>query len=547
MRAFLFLLVFAVYAAALPTYLSPVPLTAINASLLTNWVECLSFASSASGLPLSTIDTLCSGPNLMLACGATGSSILTVAAGGPRATVQAADARYQNISFGLVPNMWAGLLYPETISTYANCQLFTGASSVCWNVANATLQSGGFCGATGYNANPTVRRIVYSDPCGGAAVVGSPCTSNLGLCASGQTCAADGACTGGTVTSCPMPPTSQCILGNNCNPLTGNCSLDYALFGAPCNITDMCIENPICDGLGNCTGNPVTCNAPTQCQISLGCNSTTGCVYGNQPNGTACSDGNACTQGDTCQAGQCVPGPFNQCPAPSSCLNNGTCNPINNQCTYTQKPNGTACISDNLCAATAICMGSTCVPQTIAPCPPPAPCYQPGVCLSSTGNCTYNYAAPGTSCNTSPCLYNMTCNFIGICVLGLPIQSCPAIDQCHNPGVPVVNGTSCVCTTPAKADNTTCSSGDPCYPVAKCFTGSCVPGTILPCPGDQCNFPTTCDSMTLCADPRPDGTPCSLTCRLNPQCASGTCAGGTDDPSCASAGALVDFFLVVLM
>ncbi|MGK3959898.1 DNRLRE domain-containing protein [Sorangium sp. So ce1667] len=58
--------------------------------------------------------------------------------------------------------------------------------------------------------------------------------------------------------------------------------------------------------------------------------------------GTPCDDGNACTLNDACSAGVCSGDPL-LCPRPGECQMGGTCDPAGGSCTYTPRPDGTAC------------------------------------------------------------------------------------------------------------------------------------------------------------------------------------------------------------
>ncbi len=90
-------------------------------------------------------------------------------------------------------------------------------------------------------------------------------------------------------------------------PLCVNCSAD-----AECSDGLACTGGETCNlGTNTCqAGTPLSCPAPTQCEVSVTCQEPSGsCVATPKADGVLCSDGEACTLGDTCQSGVCTPGP----------------------------------------------------------------------------------------------------------------------------------------------------------------------------------------------------------------------------------------------
>ena len=104
---------------------------------------------------------------------------------------------------------------------------------------------------------------------------GLPCDSFGDPCMEGKTCSA-GDCVGGTPKVCPS---NGCNNGA-CEAGTGTCLLVPVGPGGMCNeATDAC-NTGICNGSGQCIGQPAN-------------------------NGASCNDGNSCTVGDTCGNGTC--------------------------------------------------------------------------------------------------------------------------------------------------------------------------------------------------------------------------------------------------
>lgn len=131
------------------------------------------------------------------------------------------------------------------------------------------------------------------------------------LCNDGNQCTQSdscqtGVCTGSKPVTCQ--PLGACFVAGTCNTSTGLCSNPPAGAGTTCNDANACTSGETCDGKGNCSGGgSVICTPQNACKTSV-CNTTSGCVAGNQPNGTACDDGSQCTQTDSCSNGVCTGG-----------------------------------------------------------------------------------------------------------------------------------------------------------------------------------------------------------------------------------------------
>lgn len=224
------------------------------------------------------------------------------------------------------------------------------------------------------------------------------------------------------------------------------------------------------------------------------------------------------------------------------CHSSFECNPVDGQCAYTYKTAGTTCDSGNLCHSNTCDGNGFCQFQAIIPCPPPATCFQTGICdpMVGTTNCTYFPQNDGTPCfDGNPCTENDAC-FTAQCISG-PLKTCfpqgpcydfgtcnnvtgfcddspkPLFDPCTVPGNQCV--LSAVCTgnpsdpTCTPVTNVTCGTPDDCFTPGTCSptTGNC---TSLPLtPGSFCN----------------DGDNCftSKTCTV-----TGDCTGGTPVLTC---------------
>src|SRR5262249_47792414 len=139
---------------------------------------------------------------------------------------------------------------------------------------------------------------------------------------------------------------------------------------------------------------------PDQCHDAGTCNSATGvCSNPPKPDGNACTDGDACTQTDSCQGGFCVGANPVTCPTPDQCHDAGTCNPTTGVCSNPPKPDGKACTDNDACTQTDSCQGGFCVGANPITCPAPDQCHDPGTCNPVTGACSNPAKPDGKSCN----------------------------------------------------------------------------------------------------------------------------------------------------
>lgn len=199
----------------------------------------------------------------------------------------------------------------------------------------------GFCAypdpdcATGYRYGSSAD--VLSGECVGAG--GETATGTVGGLTEGPSTDTDDACDHG----CTSPPGACFESVGICDRSSGTCFYAPRSAGTACGgDDDPCFDAGVCDGEGNCDGEPVMCDAPTgACFESTGtCNPVTGaCTYAPLPEGSECDDGNACTVGDACDgAGVCMSGPL--CPTENPC-EEATCE--GGACVYDPLPDGSSC------------------------------------------------------------------------------------------------------------------------------------------------------------------------------------------------------------
>jgi hypothetical protein len=216
----------------------------------------------------------------------------------------------------------------------------TGSSSVTCQASDQCHVAGTCNPATGACSNP-VRTGTCDD--------GNSCTT-------GETCDANGQCTGGSAVSCDD---GNVCTTDGCNPASG-CT--HANNTNPCNDGNACTTGDVCSG-GSCVGgSPPNCNDGNVC-TNDSCNPASGCVNAN--NTDPCDDGNACTTSDTCSAGSCVGGASPNCDDGNVCTDDG-CNPASG-CTHTN--NTAPCSDGNQCTNPDVCRDGACTsgPPVIIP------------------------------------------------------------------------------------------------------------------------------------------------------------------------------------
>jgi hypothetical protein len=306
-----------------------------------------------------------------------------------------------------------------------------------------------------------------------------------------------------------------------CDTASGQC-LTNPISGPSCDDGNPCTANDICTN-GTCTGAVRFCPATDQCHDPGACNPQTGtCTSAAKADNTACDDGNACTVSDTCQGGVCKGGSTKQCPAADSCHDVGACS--NGVCFNPVKANGATCNDQNACTRTDTCQNGVCAGGNPVVCAAPDQCHTQGTCDPTSGTCSNPIKANGTTCSDG-----LTCTAADQCVNGSCVGAvnCPATDQCHDPGTCTANG----CSNPAKANGTACNDTSLCTSGDMCTSGVCKGTFTISCPAlDQCHDPGVCnDSTGQCSNPvKPVGTACndSLLCTYGDACnANGACAG----------------------
>jgi len=200
---------------------------------------------------------------------------------------------------------------------------------------------------------------------------------------------------------------------------------------------------------------------------------------------------------------------------------------VTNNCTGLR--DGTPCHDGNLCTQNDFCFRGVCRAGTPITCPAPTDqCHTTGTCNPSTGVCSTPAKANGTTCSDgNSCTRKDTCQ-AGVCTGSDPV-TCAAQDQCHVAGT--CDPTSGACSNPVADDGTSCNDGNACTQMDSCQAGTCVGSAPVVCaPTDQCHTAGVCDPATgVCAAAQAlaDGTPCNdgNACTQTDVCQAGACVG----------------------
>jgi hypothetical protein len=216
------------------------------------------------------------------------------------------------------------------------------------------------------------------------------------------------------------------------------------------------------------------------------CNPATGqCSNPPKANGTACDDGNACTQVDTCQAGACVGANPVVCVAFDQCHTAGTCNPATGGCSNPAKADGTACTDDDACTRADTCQGGACVGANPVVCAALDQCHAPGLCDRATGECSSPRRADGSSCSDGD-----ACTESDACRAGV----CAGVDIVCDDGNPCTDDRCEAGACVQESNDAVCDDADPCTVADQCGEGECV--GAFPVGAD-----IVCSSQRLLASP----------------------------------------------
>lgn len=148
------------------------PQTSVPVATVTGggWTECYRETYGATGTTISSVLAACSGPNLMMACRATGSATLNLLAWAPKTDVTTDTARTNtphdaNGSGWYFNDNWSwGFAALGDLISRSSCD-FGGLNSttrLCWHTSNGTINSGYRCGSNAGGLGTTFERILYT-------------------------------------------------------------------------------------------------------------------------------------------------------------------------------------------------------------------------------------------------------------------------------------------------------------------------------------------------------------------------------------------------
>ncbi|MBL8743980.1 MAG: proprotein convertase P-domain-containing protein [Myxococcales bacterium] len=226
--------------------------------------------------------------------------------------------------------------------------------------------------------------------------------------------------------------------------------------------------------------------AVPNCYLAV-CNPETGvCEIAAAEDGTDCEDGLFCTTGDTCESGVCQAG------GPIDCTDGdddpclvAACDEDEDSCSTATAPNGTACISTDICTSNAICQNGLCLgaPLDCSLTPLTAPDCQVAECDPGTGQCVVLSANDGQACIYGDiCESDKTCS-AGVCE-GTPIAECTSCTETeiNNDFSTANSGVGCA----AWAGALTTLGDIDCFEIEVTIPGSRVTATVTDVSGFDC-------------------------------------------------------------
>ncbi len=314
-----------------------------------------------------------------------------------------------------------------------------------------TCQDGG---GFGYCESGATKNCNDSNICTVDTCVAGVCVNTLNegfeCDADGDPCTVGDACDGAG--TCAPGPLMDCLhLSTNCANgvcVAGECEAVLLPAGTLCDAdNDMCTEDDLCDGSGNCEADPIRIDCSSfddDCNTGY-CESFSGMCRRDPTDheGDSCdADGSFCTPDDTCQSGACVADTPVDCSGDDDQCNNHSCDPFTGGCVFDNALLvGIACNDDDDGCTSDTCQGSvvgdealSCTPGPIENCDDGNPCTTDS-CQSLGWNafqCNNPDAPDTTLCefDSNGCTEGDHCDGAGACVAG-PDVVCPATDDCH--------------------------------------------------------------------------------------------------------------------
>jgi hypothetical protein len=277
---------------------------------------------------------------------------------------------------------------------------------------------------------------------GGEAQGGSTSSTNVGGSSTGG---GSGGTSSGCDDDCSLNAAPTCEL-SVCNEQSGQCELVDAVDGASCDDGQFCTIGDVCMA-GSCQGAPNDCGMDAACTVPSCDEDNDTCTTTPKQNGLACQLPDLCILGPTCQGGVCSGGTLNTCdfvPVPGDCFV-ALCNSTNGMCEAVAGNNGQICVDPNdLCTVGKTCSAGVCQGGSPKSCSQLDVGCMVGACNTNTGQCVSQNAPNNTSCDDlNGCTTGEVCTS-GSCGGGSPIQACVNNDGCCPNNCTVNNDTDCL-------------------------------------------------------------------------------------------------------
>jgi len=295
---------------------------------------------------------------------------------------------------------------------------------------------------------------------GGAAQGGSTSGTNVGGSSTGG---GSGGTSSGCDDDCSLNAAPTCQL-SVCNEQSGQCELVDAVDGATCDDGQFCTMGDVCMA-GSCQGAPNDCGMDAACTVPACDEDNDTCTTTPKQNGLACQLADLCILGPTCQGGVCSGGTVNDCnfvPLPPTGCQVAVCNSTTGMCAAQPGNNGQQCNDLNdLCTVGKTCSAGTCQGGSPKNCSQLDVGCTVGACNTNTGQCVSQNAPNNISCDDlNGCTTGEVCTS-GSCGGGSPIQACVSNDGCCPNGCTVNNDTDCsLISLNIGSHNSTLSSAD---------------------------------------------------------------------------------------
>lgn len=270
--------------------------------------------------------------------------------------------------------------------------------------------------------------------------------------------------------------------------------------GTACDDGLYCTTGDVCDGLGGCAG------TPRSCSDSLTCTTDTCDEAGDRCTSTVTS---GCLIGGTCQA-EGAANPMNACLL---------CTSADSRTTWSPARSGTTCSDGLYCTTTDRCNGA-------------------GMCAGSARSCSDMLACTGDFCDEAAdrCANPIStgCVIGGACIASGTRNPANDCEECR----PGSSATAWTARAGETCGSPSCT-GATLTPAPTCSaTGTCTPGTAVPCPSgmtcaDAVSCSGGCSSDAECLESHhcnagrcaPDLT-VSSPCDREAMCETGSCASG---------------------